>query len=259
MSRAADLYGNRLAAKQAILNRLWAPIAWAFGASEYLKNDFGWELSEKLIDVPEENLLAPKPTVAVPLIQALAYSHEEADLKEMYLNLLAAASTSDRAESVHPSFVEVVKQLSAEECGVLNAILARGRIPVVRIKQVLENRRRFRLLVRHVLPIYSAAGDPVHQPRLSSWLGNWERLGLLECTFDQVLTFEGAYDWIDQRPELTQARSRIEQEPGTTIEVESGGVAVTARGEEFYSAIGRPPTITPDLAQGGGLFVLVSL
>ena len=244
MSRAAELYGYRLAAKQAIVNRLWTPIAWAFGVSEYLKSDFGRDLSEKLIDVPEEDLVAPKPTVAVPLVQALAYSHDEADLKEMYLNLLAAASTSDRAASVHPSFVEVVKQLSAEECRVLNAILARRRIPVIRIKQVLENRKSFRILVRHVLPIYSAAGDPVHQPRLSSWLGNWERLGLLECTFDQVLSFEGAYDWIEQRPELSRARSTIMTEPGTSIDVESGGVAVTARGEEFYSAIGSPPTVT---------------
>lgn len=257
MSRAADLYANRLAAQQAIINRLWTPIAWAFGVSEYLKSDFERDLSEKLIDVPEVDLVAPKPTVAVPLVQALAYSHDEADLKEMYLNLLAAASTSDRSDSVHPSFVEVVKQLSSDECHVLNAILARGRIPMIRIKKVFENRKSFRILARHVLPIYSATGDPVEKPRLSSWLGNWERLGLIECTFDQVLSFEGAYDWIDERPELSWARRAIMSDPGTTIDVESGGVAVTARGEEFYSAIGSPQTVTL-ITNGVPRWVLVS-
>lgn len=243
IEKAGELYGRRLATIQAIVNKLWTPIAWAFGESEYLRDDFNSDLAEKLVDIPEDELVSPKPTVAVPLVQALSYSHDEADLKEMYLNLLAAASTSGRAGLVHPSFVEVVKQLSAEECPLLNKILDSPMLPLVDIRIKYTKGGGYTTVVRHVINLIGASG-PVVEPNLSVWLENWQRLGLVDITFAERRNGEQAYDWVKGRPEWISAEQNVSRVPmefrGDGLDMGKGLLKVTARGQAFYSAIGRP-------------------
>ena len=68
-------------------------------------------------------LVAPKASLAAPAMQQLGFSLDEPALKEMYLNLLATASDNRSNSAAHPSFVEVIKQLSAEETQILNTIV----------------------------------------------------------------------------------------------------------------------------------------
>jgi len=63
--------------------------------------------------IPEEKRKTPEPEIAVPLVQALAYTAQNETLREMYLNLLANSMNTDKEKDVHPSFVELIKQMNS--------------------------------------------------------------------------------------------------------------------------------------------------
>ncbi len=84
-------------------------------------------LEPKVEAIPEEKRISPAPYVAVPALQAIGYSLESEELREMYANLLASAMNSDTANKVHPAFVEIIKQQTPSEARLLLSIKEKGR------------------------------------------------------------------------------------------------------------------------------------
>ena len=76
-------------------------------------------VNKRFENIPEEQRKPPDPEIAVPLIQSLSYTTQNKTLREMYLNLLANSMNTAMDKSVHPSFVEIIKQLSSPEAELL--------------------------------------------------------------------------------------------------------------------------------------------
>lgn len=133
MPAAAEVRARRIAVKQEILLNVYRPLAWIFRVRrDYFESGtFTADLAEKTAEIPEEHLTTPRASVAFPAMEGLGYSIDEPDLKEMYLNLLAAATDDRREEDAHPSFAEIIKQLSAQEAQLLLAILDSSPLPII--------------------------------------------------------------------------------------------------------------------------------
>ena len=57
-------------------------------ARQYFSERFAQDLGEKASAIPVDQIVEPKASIAGPALQGLAFSYDEPDLKEMYLNLL---------------------------------------------------------------------------------------------------------------------------------------------------------------------------
>lgn len=79
-------------------------------------------LEYKLQNISPDKIVTPEPYVAIPALQAITYSMNSEELRELYANLLAKSMNIDTKNFVHPSFVEIIKQLSPEDAQVLNKI-----------------------------------------------------------------------------------------------------------------------------------------
>lgn len=88
---------------------------------DYMEAKFSDRLDEKLAEVPEDQIIPPKAYIAGPALQGLAFAHDQPNLEDMYLSLIASAMTARTAGDAHPAFVEVIKQLDAAETHVLNS------------------------------------------------------------------------------------------------------------------------------------------
>lgn len=77
---------------------------------------------EKANAIPEEKLVEPEPYVAIPAIQQLCYCQNSAELRELYANLLVSSMNADTKWQVHPSFVDIIKQLNPDEAKYLKAM-----------------------------------------------------------------------------------------------------------------------------------------
>lgn len=88
-------------------------------------------LAKKLEHVGEDKIVTPEPYVAVPAIQAISYSMNSEELRNLYANLLAKAMNTDTKNLVHPSFVEIIKQLSPTDSLVFKKIMERDANPLI--------------------------------------------------------------------------------------------------------------------------------
>lgn len=79
-------------------------------------------LELKLQNIDPEKIVEPDAYVAVPTIQAISYSMNSDELRNLYANLLAKAMNSDTKEHVHPAFVDIIKQLSPADVRVFEEI-----------------------------------------------------------------------------------------------------------------------------------------
>ena len=84
-------------------------------ARHYFENKFPEEMGELLATIPDGELVEPKASVAGPALQGLAYSHDEDELKALYLGLLATAMDGRVQDEAHPAYAEIIRQLSANE------------------------------------------------------------------------------------------------------------------------------------------------
>ena len=88
-------------------------------------------LAKKLEHISEDKIVTPEAYVAVPAIQAISYSMNSEELRNLYANLLAKAMNSDTKDMVHPSFVEIIKQMSPVDSLVFKTIMQRESNPLI--------------------------------------------------------------------------------------------------------------------------------
>ena len=208
-------------------------------ARNYFTRDFEKEFTEVTKIIPPEYIVEPKIFIAGPALQGLAFTHEEQELKEMYLNLLGASIDKRRSNIVHPAYVEIIRQLSSEEANILKDILSTN-IPQVPISQIrdMKSHREYSVLQSYVLNIIDKeTGDAKCIPEIVNMVDNFIRLGLVTVDFKLQAGFPNMYDWVDSRPELDLIR---DMNKGITINLQSvkGIIIITNFGRDFGRAVG---------------------
>lgn len=86
---------------------------------EYTLKETEKILESKLDGIDPSQIEEPEAYVAVPAINAISYSYQSDVLLNMYANLLASSMLKDRKWKVHPSYVEIIKQLLPDEAKLL--------------------------------------------------------------------------------------------------------------------------------------------
>ena len=197
-------------------------------ARTYFQDRFAADIEEATKEVPPEEIVEPSPSVAAPALQALAFSHEEPDLKSMYLNLLRNAMDGRTEGSVHPAFVEVIRQLSPEEARLFNQ-LPDTRTAIVALRR--KTTGGFDEVRKHILPL-ARNGQPAAAPEFPAMLDNWERLGLVSVDYTTRLVDEQQYEWVEARPEYIEMTSR-----GDDVDVVKGMLELSAFGRSFKQTV----------------------
>ena len=225
------------------INNVMLPLAavnFAFDkARVYFAEKFQQDLSQKASNIPLEQIVEPKASVAGPALQGLAFTHEEANLKDMYLSLLATAMDGRVASQAHPAFVEIIKQLDSDEADLIRDILqSRMPIPIVEVRVALVNQTGYSVLETHLLNlINSDTSLAVENPRVPAMVDNWMRLGLVDVDYTKQLNAENSYLWVESRPEVVRHREKLGTDTHN-ITFANGVIIKTALGNQFAKAVG---------------------
>ncbi|WP_430457973.1 DUF4393 domain-containing protein [Rheinheimera sp.] len=153
------------------------------------------KVTKKLSKVPVENICTPDPAVAGPALESLRYTGHKESLSELYANLLASAMDKETAKTAHPGFVEIIRNMSADEARLLEYIIKNQVAPIVDIKRVLL-KQEGEIKVSELVSTLSYDAGLEHRDLSASYLINLERLGLVEIPRDSHLTKADAYDRI---------------------------------------------------------------
>jgi len=165
--------GKTLALIPRAINAALLPLRQWIAEREYKLAETEKLLTQKLEHVGEDKIVTPEAYVAVPAIQAIAYSMDSEELRNLYANLLAKAMNSDTKELVHPSFVEIIKQMSPIDSLVFKIIMKRDVNPLIDL--VYKNNKN---VLRHIISNISDI-DIASQETVCISIDNLVRLGLI--------------------------------------------------------------------------------
>lgn len=101
------------------INVALSPIAGIVWGYEKIADYLNKRLVEKLSNVPEENIITPPINIAGPTIEAMRFTGENDELREMFANLLASTMNRKTMPYTHPRYVDIIKNLSQEEAKIL--------------------------------------------------------------------------------------------------------------------------------------------
>lgn len=149
----------------------------------YKLEAFEKDLREKTKHIPNENLQVPPVMIAGPTLEALRYTYDEAELREMYENLLASAMDTTKVSKVHPSFVDTIKQMSPLDAKILQEISRYQQLKCFRIQFCYEQNGNKRVYTYGMPDYYVIELNGISDNfNISSALINLRRLGVIVIT-----------------------------------------------------------------------------
>lgn len=173
-----------------------------------LQREFNLEETKKLLElklqnVAPENIITPPSYIGVPALQAISYCVDDEQLRNMYAELLANAMNSEKVDTVHPTFVEIIKQLSPFDALVFKELIKTLVQPCISIKyKNIRNQSSYP--VHDIIAFKNTKDFPLVKTQIS--LENLERLRLIEINRTSKYNDEEKYD------ELKESVSEIVKE-----------------------------------------------
>jgi hypothetical protein len=193
--------------------------------------------------VPEARIIQPNPDVAVPALEALRYSK----LRENYAMLLATSMDLAVANEAHPSFVEILKQLTPDEAKILNFVAVVNRnIPIMDLIYVDIETGGQHLISKSICTLGNDAKCeyPTDVPK---YIDNMCRLGLIEIPAFKKLMDGHHYERIKQLDVVKKIEDKKTPE-NNKLEYEMKFFRLTVLGKSFCNAcVIEPSKLLPQL------------
>lgn len=234
---AAKEVGTALQTVAKTLHILLAPVSGLVWGYEKIKDFVGNKVAEKLENVPEERLRSPEPHVAGPALEALKYTGYQEGLREMYANLLATSIDSRTAHAAHPSFVEIIRQMSPDEALIMKSLSVVRVRPFVDVRSEKKGSHLGYWAIKHFSIIPHEAGCKCIDLG-PTYLVNLQRLGLVELREQYTLGDVGSdlYQPLRDAPEIKRIASQIESSGENKPEISCGAIILTQLGQQFCYA-----------------------
>lgn len=182
-----------------VINRLLVPVHQWIEEGKYNLEKTKKILAIKLENIKQENLVSPDSYIAVPALQYISYCMDNEELRDMYANLLASSMNKVVKNGVHPSFVEIIKQLSPDEAKILREIQKGPLYPLIHLQYVRPDNKG----EREELSNFSDIGYKIgceYPEWIAQYLNNMERLGLIQISKGSFLINKELYEPLKTHP-----------------------------------------------------------
>lgn len=178
--------------------------------------------------ITPEKIKSPDPSIAVPTVIALTYNSHKTELRNMFTNLLGASMNSDVVDE-HPAFVEIIKQLSSDECKMLRMFFFEKSIPIIKPRVKIDNKGEY-----DVVPYFGDVCykiDCSHPEKFPEYMDNLQRLGLVDIEKDRLFTDDTIYENLKKHPNYP----KITLSAGQSIVEKKSYYTITELGRKFCS------------------------
>jgi Abortive infection alpha len=243
----AKQIGRSLETLGGVINVALSPVALMVHGYELIQEKLKQKLEDKLRDVPKEKIVSPPLPVVGPLLENYRFVHDQAELAELYENLLAGAMKEDTVRQAHPAFVHVISQLCPDEAKLLNAI---SRHPLVIPK--LDVQASFKAdapggpwPTEGTLDLWKNFTNLDREAKIDptltrAFIINLERLGILEIRSGVAKLKDGLYDDLVSRPELVSKQEQVKE--FVNLRIIKGSIDTTDFGQMFINAVVSKPS-----------------
>lgn len=190
---AVQEIGKTLALLPQAVNAALAPLQIWIVNKEYNVEETKKLLEQKLSRVGAEHIVTPDAYVAVPAMQAISYSMDSKELRNLYANLLARSMVDTEKDKVHPAFVEIIKQLTPDEARLIKLFVSHGTFPLIDIKRFWDKSGHFVSNLRNFTTIADKICEKTSYSDIERYIDNLSRLRIIEIEEDGHIAAKDAY------------------------------------------------------------------
>ena len=146
---------------------------------------------EKVSQIPLEKVTPVAPEIGVPIAEKSSYVADH-DLRELYTNRLAKALAFHTVSQAHPSFVNVINNISPDEALLIRQFMKQGAIPFVTAKFHNPSKNEWRTIEDLCFGLHSETtlAFPANVP---AYVSNFEGLGLIDVCRDISIALATEY------------------------------------------------------------------
>ncbi|CAK8583160.1 DUF4393 domain-containing protein [Priestia megaterium] len=195
------------------------------------------DYQQKIDSYEPEQIGTVTPEIGVPIIEELTRVTNE-ELASMYINLLVNASLIDKSRYAHPSFINTIKSLSADEAKIINHYKNGG--DCLLFIDISKSNSSDGTRYNHFGTIFINVDDNIelqYKENKSFYFKNLEKLGLLTSN----LNFPTSMDKVvnDKIEEISRQRRSFESltESNDLLEEFNGHYVLDDYGKEFIKSI----------------------
>ena len=186
------------------------------------------ELSSAISEIPEDKRIEPSLQITAQALENSKYCIEEQELRNMFTSLISNSINADFTKYIHPSFAEIIKQMSVLDAKILKKFKTAPPtgIPICNYNASEPGKTEFIVLLENVfleLPEFSL-------DICSTSISSLERLGLIQIPSDQYLKPLEQYDTFKSYPLFKKLK---ENNPDKEISIEKRVAMLTPLGQSF--------------------------
>jgi hypothetical protein len=152
--------------------------------------------------IEPENIQKPKLQILGPALEATNFYIEEESLREMFAKLMASSMDKSKTETLHPAFVEIIKQMTPLDAANLRSVYYGNQV----VGRILTYNKTGGFSITTDNIYVNNNVDASHDSMATS-IDNLSRLNLVEVTYDRYLIAEDAYDEIYKSQQYKNAEA----------------------------------------------------
>ncbi|MCM1039822.1 MAG: DUF4393 domain-containing protein [Ruminococcus sp.] len=184
------------------------------------------QLESSKNQIPPEKYVEPSTQITAQALENSKYCIEEENLRDMFVALISNSMNSDFQNDIHPSFAEIIKQMSSLDAEIIRVFKNSpiNGFPLARY-QLSKELGGFSLLLEHVFLKYKTSDLDANSLSISSL----SRLGLLTTSYST------SFDIDSYKPFTEHPRFKMLQEkfPDEIVSSYPGIVSLTPLGRSF--------------------------
>ncbi|HHP5491497.1 TPA: DUF4393 domain-containing protein [Aeromonas veronii] len=233
---AAKEIGTALQTVAKTVHIALAPVSALVWGYDQIKEFVSTRITEKLKDVPPENIISPKLNVAGPALELLKYTGHDKFLREMYANLVAASMNVITTNQAHPAFVDIIKQLTPDEARILKIFTSQSTFPLVNVHKAVSVHGDPRIGYIKMISNLSLIGIKADCERPSDtpiYIDNLCRLGLAEVLSGVEILSSEFYEDLENCTEINVIKLVHQNTSPDSIQIIRGGIKLTEFGSRF--------------------------
>src|SRR5699024_7992400 len=147
------------------------------------------EVATNISRIPEEDIIEPINYSLINTIDNALLTVDQEEIRSMFSHLIASHFDYNKQSELHPSFIDIIKQLSPNDAMFLKNIYRKNVIPIV-FYICYINKEEFSYIQLTEPFFYPLIGDYMQSVNT---LQNLNRLNLIELDYLDVLTDDSHY------------------------------------------------------------------
>lgn len=191
--------------------------------------DFKASIYNDIKNIPEENLIEPKLSVVGPALEASKFYYEEDVLRKMFERLIVNSMDSRKISKVHPSFTEIIKQLSPLDAQNLTLFRNNNHLPLCEYRSRNEPETKYNVIKSNVFLSNLNCMDIDLQ---SVSISSLSRLELISIDYEKYITNDSAYKIFENNDFYLSLVNRYKT-LGQIIKIQKGVAIITPLGLAF--------------------------